>query len=324
MARLPIPGEDDGIWGDILNEYLLVGHAEDGTHRTIPVSQGGTGATSAAAARTSLGAAADDDLAAHTAATTGAHAATAIAFTPTGSIAATNVQAAINEVALEAGGGGGVSDHGALAGLADDDHPQYHNNTRGDARYWQLSTDLATQAELDAHAADTTSVHGIADTSVLETTTGATAKVTAHNSATTSVHGIADTANLETTSGAQAKVDTHVNDTTSAHAASAIAFTPTGTIAATDVQAAIAEAAAEGASPSNANPLAISTAAPGTSADYARADHVHPITGLATSASVTALDTELGSNPSGTDTTVASRLVRMEQEQLMYAIALGF
>jgi hypothetical protein len=50
----------------------------------------------------------------------------------------------------DGGGGGGVSDHGALTGLADDDHTQYHNDARGDARYWPLSTDLATQAELDA------------------------------------------------------------------------------------------------------------------------------------------------------------------------------
>lgn len=33
------------------------------------------------------------------------------------------------------GGGGGVTDHGGLTGLADDDHPQYHNDARGDARY---------------------------------------------------------------------------------------------------------------------------------------------------------------------------------------------
>jgi hypothetical protein len=33
------------------------------------------------------------------------------------------------------GGEGGVTDHGALTGLLDDDHPQYHNNARGDARY---------------------------------------------------------------------------------------------------------------------------------------------------------------------------------------------
>lgn len=30
-------------------------------------------------------------------------------------------------------------DHGLLAGLTDDDHPQYHNNARGDARYAALS-----------------------------------------------------------------------------------------------------------------------------------------------------------------------------------------
>lgn len=34
--------------------------------------------------------------------------------------------------------GDGVSDHGALTGLADDDHSQYHNNARGDLRYSQL------------------------------------------------------------------------------------------------------------------------------------------------------------------------------------------
>lgn len=28
------------------------------------------------------------------------------------------------------------TDHGALTGLADDDHPQYHNDSRGDARYY--------------------------------------------------------------------------------------------------------------------------------------------------------------------------------------------
>lgn len=36
-------------------------------------------------------------------------------------------------------GGGGVTDHGGLTGLADDDHTQYHNDTRGDARYSLLA-----------------------------------------------------------------------------------------------------------------------------------------------------------------------------------------
>jgi|GEM_PF-2002160 len=32
MARLPLPGNDDDIWGDVLNQYLLVGHNADGKH----------------------------------------------------------------------------------------------------------------------------------------------------------------------------------------------------------------------------------------------------------------------------------------------------
>lgn len=38
----------------------------------------------------------------------------------------------------DTGGGGGVTDHGALTGLADDDHTQYHTDARGDARYSAL------------------------------------------------------------------------------------------------------------------------------------------------------------------------------------------
>jgi hypothetical protein len=66
-----------------------------------------------------------------------------------------------------------------------------------------------------------------------------------HIAGTTSVHGIADTSALETTTGAQSKVDTHVNDTTAAHAASAISFTPAAGVAATDTQGAVAEVAGD-------------------------------------------------------------------------------
>ncbi|HEY8999698.1 MAG TPA: hypothetical protein VIM53_05325, partial [Candidatus Saccharimonadales bacterium] len=31
MARLPVPGQDDGLWGDILNSFLLVEHNADGS-----------------------------------------------------------------------------------------------------------------------------------------------------------------------------------------------------------------------------------------------------------------------------------------------------
>lgn len=54
------------------------------------------------------------------------------------------------------GGSGGVTDHGALSGLADDDHLQYLNTTRGDARYFtQAQTNTAiTTATNAASTAD--------------------------------------------------------------------------------------------------------------------------------------------------------------------------
>jgi hypothetical protein len=63
------------------------------------------------------------------------HPADAVTYDNTTSgLTATDVQAAIDE--LEASGGGGVTDHGALTGLTDDDHTQYvlHSilTTRGD------------------------------------------------------------------------------------------------------------------------------------------------------------------------------------------------
>jgi hypothetical protein len=50
-----------------------------------------------------------------------------------------------------------ITDHGAIGGLADDDHPQYHNDSRGDARYYtqtllnagQLDTRYYTEAEVN-------------------------------------------------------------------------------------------------------------------------------------------------------------------------------
>jgi hypothetical protein len=33
MARLPVPGSDDGTWGDVLNTFLTIAHNSDGTLR---------------------------------------------------------------------------------------------------------------------------------------------------------------------------------------------------------------------------------------------------------------------------------------------------
>lgn len=60
---------------------------------------------------------------------------------------------------------GGSSDHGTLTGLSDDDHTQYHNDSRGDARYYtksQVDTSLSGKA-------DTSHAHSIANVTGLQT-----------------------------------------------------------------------------------------------------------------------------------------------------------
>lgn len=75
---------------------------------------------------------------AHVADTSAAHAASAVGFTPTGSIAATDVQAALAEIGLEYAAG-------------------------------DTAVAAAAASALAAHEADTTNIHGIADTSALLT-----------------------------------------------------------------------------------------------------------------------------------------------------------
>lgn len=41
MARLPIPGSDDGSWGTILNDFLEVAHNDDGSIKSSAVSAAG-------------------------------------------------------------------------------------------------------------------------------------------------------------------------------------------------------------------------------------------------------------------------------------------
>lgn len=70
------------------------------------------------------------------------------------------------------GGGGGVTDHGALAGLADDDHPQYHTDARGDARYSQLGH-THTASQISDSTAVGRSVLTAADAAAARTAIGA-------------------------------------------------------------------------------------------------------------------------------------------------------
>lgn len=84
------------------------------------------------------------------------------------------------------GGGGGTSDHGSLTGLADDDHPQYHTDARGDARYSQLGHDHAGVYSPVGHG------HAIADVTGLQTALDGKA-------AASHTHAISDVTNLQTT-----------------------------------------------------------------------------------------------------------------------------
>lgn len=208
MARLPIPGSDENTWGTVLNDFLSQSHNTDGTIKDTAV----TGIAGQSVATTPP---ADNDVLSYNSSTQ--------QWEPTapGAASVPDASAGTKGIVQLAGDLAGTAAAPTVPGLA----------SKADA------------SSLTAHTSATTSVHGIADASALETTTGAQAKVNTHNSATTSVHGIANTANLETTAGAQAKVDTHVNDATDAHDASAISYIPASPLVATNTQAALNEVA---------------------------------------------------------------------------------
>lgn len=92
-------------------------------------------------------------------------------------------------------GGVGTSDHGALTGLGDDDHPQYHNDARGDVRYY---TKTQSDAALAGKAAATHG-HIIADVTGLQSALDSKAD-SAHG------HGIGDVSGLQTALDAKASI----------------------------------------------------------------------------------------------------------------------
>jgi hypothetical protein len=84
-------------------------------------------------------------------------------------------------------------------GLVDSTEMGYLNGVTS-----SVQTQLTANATaLSTHDADTTNIHGIADTAALATKVYADAAVTTHEADTTSVHGIADTSLLVTTTGTQ-------------------------------------------------------------------------------------------------------------------------
>jgi hypothetical protein len=63
MSRLPVPGSDDGTWGDVLNDFLLVAHNDDGTLVTSALDDAGAVLTTDIDTDTSLTANSDTKIA---------------------------------------------------------------------------------------------------------------------------------------------------------------------------------------------------------------------------------------------------------------------
>jgi len=83
--------------------------------------------------------------------------------------------------------------------------------------YADTAASNAVSTSLGTHEADTLAVHGITNTADLATKSYADTAVSTHSSDTTSVHGITDTADLATKSYADTAVSTHSSDTTAVH-----------------------------------------------------------------------------------------------------------
>lgn len=73
--------------------------------------------------------------------------------------------AADGSLVLAAGGGGGATDHGALTGLAGDDHPQYLTAAEGAAAFDAIGAAAAAQAASQPSDSDLTAIAALTTTS---------------------------------------------------------------------------------------------------------------------------------------------------------------
>lgn len=189
---------------------------------------------------------------------------------------------------------GGITDHGALTGLADDDHPQYHTDARGDARYHTKTVQDATDAAQDAAIAAIPP--GVTDHGAL-TGLGDDDHTQYHNDTRGDIRYHTKTVQNATDAAQDAALAAHIADPTDAHDASAISYVNTTSgLDAIEVQTAIDEVmASTGPSVSGFYRFDTVTTASDPGSGQLRYNHATP-------ASVTALYVDTLSQP-GTDAT---------------------
>lgn len=195
----------------------------------------------------------------------------------------------------------GVTDHGALSGLADDDHSQYHNDARGDARYILLADKGIADgvAELDGSgkvpvaqlpAIAITNTYVVADQTAMLALAAQTGDVAVRTDESKSYilagsdpATLGDWQELSSPTDQVQSVFGRSGTVVSANGdynAGQITFTPAGNIVATTVQAAIAELDGDKAAKWTPVATANYTATPASTSQITMADTAGMAVGL--------------------------------------------